>query len=237
MRHQRIRDVMTTNVAFVREGTTYKRIAQLLASRGVSGLPVLDAEDRVVGVVSEADLLYKEERRSEGFLPKALTGRRRRHALAKAEGDLAVDLMTSPAVTIDSAAYLTEAARLLVRHDFNRLPVVDEAGRLIGIVSRRDLLGVFLRSDEDIRAEVRDEVFGRAMMVDPATVRVAVRDGVVVLQGQLEQKSLISIAVRLTGKVDGVVDIIDRLTYAFDDTGISPTEPSLRGIMHGLPRR
>ena len=128
--------------------------------------------------------------------------------------------MTSPAITVGPHASLAEAARLLHRHRIKRLPVVDPAGPLLGIVSRADLLKVFLRSDADIATEVRQEVLARALWVDPDTVAVDVRDGVVTLSGQLERSSLLPIVVSLTRGLDGVVDVVDRLGFEVDDTPI-----------------
>jgi CBS-domain-containing membrane protein len=116
---------------------------------------------------------------------------------------------------------VAEAARLLRRHGIKRMPVVDPAGPLLGIVSRADLLKVFLRSDADIAREIRQQVLARAMWMDPDTVTVEVRDGVVTLTGQLERRSLIPIAVSLAHGLDGVVDVVDRLTYELDDTPIT----------------
>ena len=139
---------------------------------------------------------------------------------AKAAGAIAAELMTTPAVTIGPDATVTEAARLLHRHGIKRLPVVDPAGPLLGIVSRADLLDVFLRSDAEIAQEVRQKVLVRAMWVNPDTVTVQVRDGIVTLSGQLERRSLIPIAVSLVYGIDGVVDVVDRLTFEVDDSPI-----------------
>jgi CBS-domain-containing membrane protein len=126
--------------------------------------------------------------------------------------------MTAPAVTIGPDASVAEAARLLHRHGIKRLPVVDPAGPLLGIVSRADLLKVFLRSDADIAREIRQQVLMRAMWMNPDTVAIDVRDGVVTLTGQLERRSLIPITVSLVRGLDGVVDVVDQLTFELDDT-------------------
>ena len=138
---------------------------------------------------------------------------------AKAAGGTAVELMTAPAITIGPDATVAEAARLLHRHKIKRLPVVDPAGPLLGIVSRADLLKVFLRSDDQIAREVRQEVLLQALWVNDFVV-VEVRDGVVTLTGQLERRSLIPIAVSLVRGLDGVVDVVDRLTFEADDSPI-----------------
>jgi CBS domain-containing protein len=219
---RRVQEVMTRNVATVGERAPFKQIVRTLAERRVSALPVLDAAGRVVGVVSEADLLHKEEFPPGAGGPRPLESRRRRMARAKAAAATAAELMTAPAVTVGSGATVAEAAKLLERHGIKRLPVVDDAGRLVGIASRVDLLKVFLRSDEDIRREVREDVLLHTMWVDPDAFTVEVRDGVVTLAGPLEFRSLVPIAVRLVHGVDGVVDVVDRLRFAVDDTRQEP---------------
>lgn len=217
---RRVRDVMTGDVVTVNEHTPFKEIAQLLADHRVSALPVLDAGGRVVGIVSEADLLLKEEYPAGPPTGWLFEGRRRRATRAKATGGTAVELMTAPAVTVGPDATVAEAARLLHRHGVKRLPVVDPAGPLLGIVSRADLLKVFLRSDDEIARDVRQDVLQRAMWVYPGTVGVRVRGGVVTLTGRLERRSLIPIAVGLVHGVDGVVDVVDRLSFELDDTPV-----------------
>ena len=217
---RRVRDVMTQQVVTVDEHASFKDVAMLIAERRVSAVPVLDREGRVLGIVSEADLVLKEEYpagRPEGRL---FQGRRQRIAQAKAAGDTAAELMTSPAVTVGPDASVAEAARLLHRHGIKRLPVVDPAGPLLGILSRADLLKVFLRSDADISREIRQQVLMRAMWMNPDTVVVDVRDGGVTLTGQLERRSLIPITVSLVRGLDGVVEVVDRLTFELDDTPI-----------------
>jgi CBS domain-containing protein len=216
---RRVRAVMTREVVTVDEQESFKELAALMAECRVSALPVLDEGGRVVGVVSEADLLLKEEF-PEGPAGGRLFQGRHRMERAKAAGDTAVELMTAPAITIGPDATVAEAARLLHRHQIKRLPVVDPAGPLLGIVSRADLLKVFLRGDDQIAREVRQEVLLRALWVNPDTVVVEVRDGVVTLTGQLERRSLIPIAVSLVRGLDGVVDVVDRLTFEVDDSPI-----------------
>jgi CBS domain-containing protein len=211
---------MTPEVVTVGEQASFKEIAATMAERRVSALPVLDEGGRVAGIVSEADLLLKEELREGPAGGRLFQGHRQRVQRAKAAGATAAELMTAPAVTVGPDATVTEAARLLHRHGIKRLPVVDPAGPLLGIVSRADLLKVFLRSDAEVAQEIRQEVLLRAMWVGPDTVTVQVRDGVVTLTGQLERRSLIPIAVGLVHGIDGVVDVVDRLTFELDDSEI-----------------
>jgi CBS domain-containing protein len=229
MSRWRIKDVMTSDVIAVRPDMPFKEIVDILAERGISAVPVVDGQDRVLGVVSEADLLHKTEFAGESVAGRLMESRRHRTAREKAAGDVAGELMTSPAVTVTADTSVVEAARIIEGKEIKRLPVVDEQGRLIGVASRRDLLRAFLQPDAAIRAEVLEQVFQRAMWIDPATVSVSVADGVVTLAGVLERKSLVPIAVRLTGAVDGVVDVVDRLTYRHDDT------PELRASRYMSP--
>jgi CBS-domain-containing membrane protein len=211
---------MTPEVVTVGEQASFKEIAATMDEHRVSALPVLDAEGRVAGIVSEADLLLKEEFPEGPAGGRLFQGRRQRVERAKAAGATAAELMTAPAVTIGPDATVTEAARVLHRHGIKRLPVVDPAGPLLGIVSRADLLKVFLRADAEIAQEVRQEVLMRAMWVNPDTVTVTVHDGIVTLSGQLERWSLIPITVSLVHGLDGVVDVVDRLTFEVDDSPI-----------------
>ncbi|WP_436776441.1 CBS domain-containing protein [Yinghuangia sp. YIM S09857] len=233
MNHHRVDAVMTTDVVTVHTDTPFKEIVRVLGQHRISAVPVLDPDKTVVGVVSEADLLRKEAD-SEGptRLPGTVhTPRTVRAARGKAEAETAAGLMTSPAVTIDRAATVGQAARAMERHDVKRLPVVDH-GQLCGIVSRCDLLRVFLRPDDRIRDEILDEVIRRDLWIDPATVTVRVADGVVHLEGELENKTTARILTRMCRGVDGVVQVHDHLTYTVDDTKLKtsaiPPRPGRR---------
>ncbi|TVT25841.1 CBS domain-containing protein, partial [Amycolatopsis rhizosphaerae] len=133
---------------------------------------------------------------------------------------VAGELMTHPPVTIEAEDSLVEGARRMAREHVKQLPVVDRYGKLVGIVSRSDLLRIFVRTDEELREEVVHEVFGRVLWLPEQRARplVAVADGVVTLTGELERASLVPIAVALTRRVPGVVDVVDRLTFTTDDT-------------------
>ncbi|MDF3292591.1 CBS domain-containing protein [Streptomyces silvisoli] len=221
MLHRKIGDIMTTAVVRVRRDTGFKDIALRLAEHDITAVPVVDDQDRPVGVVSEADLLRKQQSQpdpgghlGEAHLPPA--ERAKAHALT-AEG-----LMTSPAVTARSQWSVVEAARTMARHHVKRLPVVDDGDRLVGIVSRADLLHVFLRRDVAIREEISAEVLSRTLGLDPAAVTVEVADGRVTLSGVVPHRSLVPIAVRLCEGVDGVVDVTNHLGFDVDDTGGPP---------------
>jgi CBS domain-containing protein len=219
MSHLKVSALMTRDVATVREETPFHEIAKVLAERHVSAVPVVDADDRVLGVVSEADLLHKVEFADSPDEGASIL-ERRAHRLArhKSTGHVAKDLMTTPAVTVMDGTTVVKAARLLESSGIKRMPVVNDLGRLVGIVSRADLLKVYLRPDADVRDEIVNQVLRRLLWIGPSEVSVLVDSGVVVLVGQLEQRSLIDIVVRLVAAVDGVVEVDDRLTWRVDDT-------------------
>ncbi|MGW6530386.1 CBS domain-containing protein [Streptomyces venezuelae] len=200
-----VSDVMTHTVAAVGRRATFKEVVRMMHDWKVSALPVLEGDDRVVGVVSEADLLPKEEFRDSD--PDRYTQLRRLSDLAKAGAVTAGELMTSPALTVHANATLAQAARIMAHSKVKRLPVVDDVGMLQGIVSRADLLKVFLRTDEDIAEEVRREVVSYLFPAPASSVRVAVRDGVVTLGGRIRDTSLVPVAARLIRAVEGVVDV------------------------------
>ncbi|MEV4536486.1 CBS domain-containing protein [Asanoa sp. NPDC049518] len=214
MRHWTVGDVMTRRVTTVRAEATYREIVDELVEHAVSAVPVVDGHGRVLGIVSEADLLHKVEAvgapRSRAMRWPA------RLASATSEGTTAAQLMTTPAVTIGPNDRIADAARRLARR-IRRMPVVDGRGRLVGIVSRRDLLRMHTRPDADIRADIVENVLRRGLCVDPLRVQVDVADGVVTETGKLESRSVASLTVALTREVAGVVDVVDRLTWDQDD--------------------
>ncbi|MFB6835753.1 CBS domain-containing protein [Streptomyces sp. NPDC056361] len=207
-----VADVMTRKVVAVRGGAEFKEIVAAMERWKVTAVPVVEGEGRVVGVVSEADLLAKEEFHDHRLgLVEQL---RRLDATAKAGSRRAQDLMTSPAVTIAPDASLPRAARLMADRRVKRLPVVDADGIVQGIVSRSDLLKVFLRPDDDLAAEVRGEVVEHLFPLSRHQVDVRVEAGVVTLTGEVGDSSLIPLAARLAQAVEGVVDVRCRLTGA-----------------------
>lgn len=205
----RISDVMTADVVTVGQDTPCQQVARVMSERGVNGVPVLTEDGRVAGIVSGTDLLRHQEpafRRLGSGLPRR-THLERTRSKARSAGEL----MTSPAITIHPDAPIGVAARLMKGHRIRRLPVVDPAGKLIGIVGRQDLLSVFLRPDEEIAAEVRG-ARARMLLGEPGGVQVTVRDGGVILSGSLTRPNLIPVAERLASGVDGVVAVICELT-------------------------
>ncbi|MFI0789898.1 CBS domain-containing protein [Streptomyces lydicus] len=221
MLHRNVGDLMTTAVVSVRRGTGFKDIAEHLAEHDITAVPVVDDQGRPIGVVSEADLLRKQE--SQPDPGGHLTAVHLRPAeRATAHGLTAEELMTSPAVTARPRWSVVEAARTMAHHHVKRLPVVDEAGRLVGVVSRADLLHVFLRRDLAIREEIMTEVLTRALGLSLGEATVQVTDGRVTLSGTVPQESLIPLAVRLAESVDGVVDVTNHLRAATDAPAGTP---------------
>lgn len=198
-----VSDVMTHTVVAVGREAPFKEMVELFDQWKVSALPVLEGEGRVVGVVSEADLLPKEEFRSvDDDWPGDLAGLAER---AKAGGTTAGDLMSTPAITVHADATLAEAARIMARRHVKRLPVVDGVGLLQGVVSRGDLLKVFLRSDDEIAEEIRHEVLTRLPLT--TTLTVAAGEGVVTLSGVMPDRTLVPVVARAVRAVEGVVDV------------------------------
>ncbi|WP_327322614.1 CBS domain-containing protein [Streptomyces sp. NBC_01210] len=196
-----VSDVMTHTAVAVGRHATYKEIVELMEQWKVSALPVLEGEGRVIGVVSEADLLPKEEYR----LDDPAQADRPLSDMTKARAVSAEELMSSPAITVHASAMVAEAARIMARRRVKRLPVVDDVGLLEGVVSRSDLLKVFLRSDEAIADEIRRTVIQH--LPPAAQVEVSVTDGVVTLYGNLRDRALVSLLARAARAVEGVVDI------------------------------
>ncbi len=218
MKQFTVGDVMSREVATVGPDVGYKEIADLLVRRAISAVPVVDADGRVVGVISEADLLPKLEYTDRA--PRhPLAARRLRTAERKASADTAGQLMSQPAVTVEMSAPVSRAARLMDAARVKRLPVVDEAGRLVGIVSRRDLVRLYTRSDGQIRDAVVTEVLP-ALWIDSSHLDIRVRAGVVSLTGQVDRRSTASMAVGFVRALPGVVDVVDTMTYEFDDGGL-----------------
>jgi CBS-domain-containing membrane protein len=209
-------DVMTKAVVTVRPDAPYRSVVDLLVSHRFSAVPVVDEFLRVAGVVSEADLLRKIEYAGDEK-PRLFDGRRRRGERTKATAQTAGDLMSSPPVVALTGTSIAAAARLMDREGVKRLPVIDDLGRLVGIVSRADLLKVHLRPDDEIRADIETGVLRDFLADESRTVEVEVTDGVVALTGAVDRWSTTDLADRLTRQVAGVVEVVDKLTYEVDD--------------------
>jgi CBS domain-containing protein len=217
MRHYEVREVMTADPVTVTQGTSLKYVADLLVKQKVSAVPVLSLQGRLLGVVAETDLLRKEE------LQRDPDGRHSMHLSYRARRDLvtaetAGEIMSAAPVTVRPDAAVAEAARLMDRYDISCLPVTDESGKLLGVVGPRNLLQVFLRPDEEIRAEIIKDVLVGYLGTNPALVQVEVTDGVVRLVGELERKTMLGLVRLAVRAVDGVIDVDAELSYAIDDT-------------------
>jgi CBS domain-containing protein len=219
----KVRDVMTGQVVAVRRNASFKQMAAALRQYRVSGFPVIDGEGKVIGVVSEADLLAKEALADgQPGAPGRIAGIVHHKEAKKAGGGTAGDLMTHPAVTIGPDDSAEHAARLMYSLQVKRLPVVDAGGCLVGIVSRADVLAVFDRPDAEILAEITDDVILHSFFIDPARFTVSVSDGVVTVKGDPESANLGRELVDAIWHVQGVVGVHDELAY--------PTETSIAGL-------
>jgi CBS-domain-containing membrane protein len=208
-----VKDVMSTHVVAARKGASFKEMAEKLREHRVSAFPVVDHDGKVIGVVSEADLLTKEA--LDGGLagmPGMISGILQRKEEERAAGLTAGDLMTHPAVTVQPDDSVEHAARLMYVRRVKRLPVTDAAGHLVGIISRADVLGVYSRPDEEIRKEICDEVIPNGFLADPARFTVTVHDGIVTLEGKPETAWLGSDIADRIRHVQGVVAVRDRLS-------------------------
>jgi CBS domain-containing protein len=214
MKSVTVKDVMTTRVVSVGKDASFRAMAVALREHRVSAFPVVDGDGKVIGVVSEADMLTKEALGSEPQgMPGMITGLLRHKEHAKARGITAGDLMSSPAVTVTPEDTLEHAAKLMYTRRVKRLPVVDSGAHLVGIISRADVLSVFDRSDEEIRTEIRDQVIRDGFTIDPASFSLVVNDGVVILAGRPESTAVGHDLVQRIRHVPGVVAIRDRLSY------------------------
>jgi CBS domain-containing protein len=209
-----VKDLMSTHVVAVRRDATFKEMAATLRQHRVSGFPVIDEEGKVIGVVSEADLLAKEALADgQPGAPGRIAGLVHHKEVRKAGGVTAGELMTHPAVTVGPGDSAEHAARLMYSLQVKRLPVVDAGGCLVGIVSRADVLSVFDRPDEAILAEITDQVILHTFFLDPARFTVSVSDGVVTVKGDPESANLGHEVVDAIRQVQGVVAVRDQLAY------------------------
>jgi len=213
----RVQEVMTKDVRTVEPDTPLKEVALALSQLGVSGVPVVEA-GKVVGVVSEADILVKERGSNPGlpglvgliFDETAEIGR-------KLHARTAREAMSSPAVTIGPNRPVSEAAGVMIDRLVNRLPVIDEEGALLGIVTRADLVRDFARSDEEIADEIREDVVLHTLWIEPEAVNVHVEAGEVVLSGHVESETDADLVTQMTRKVPGVVSVVSRVTWDPDE--------------------
>ncbi len=202
-----VKDVMSTRVIWVRKDAPFRELAAALRRHRVSAFPVLGDDDKVIGVVSEADLLAKEALDGE---PGVFAGILHHRDAETARGITAGDLMTAAVVAVAPEDTVEHAAQLMYSRKVKRLPVIDGRGHLVGILSRADVLAVFDRTDEDIRREITDEV---TLLVDPQAFDVTVSGGIVTLTGVPETNEVGHQIVQRIRHVQGVVAVRDRLSY------------------------
>ena len=217
-----VRSVMSQDAVSVRTFTPYKEIVRILLDHGISAVPVVDEAGHLQGVVSQADLIEKEAQQADGAAAshRPVTWRGRAARL-KAHAVSAETLMTGPAITVGPDTDLKTAAWLMSKHNVKRLPVVDAEGRLLGVVSRGDLLVPYLRSDLDIHDEILNRVLLTEMCVDPHSIDVKVSNGVVTLSGRMENQFVARDTAARVRSLDGVVEVID---YLRPDPGEVPDD-------------
>ena len=228
-RRTTVADVMTTTVASVSPSTSVHDVAATLYTAAVRAVPVLDADGALVGVISEADLLpavaATEPSERQWWRPRHI---HRGVPAARPGARTAGELMSAAPITIGPDATVAAAARLMRERGVSWLPVLAE-GRLVGVLGRSDLLTVFLRSDAEIRAEVVGDVLAGRLVVDPSRVAVEVTDGVVTLTGELDTHADAEVALTMVHRVEGVVDVLDQLTWQVADR---PETIPVRDLLH-----
>lgn len=213
MKHKIVADVMTRDVVSVRLDTPMRDVVNALVDHGVSGVPVLDTPGHVVGVVTEADLIV-EQAAVGGMVGPAMRHRLQRQAVTGTMARTAAEFMSSPAVTVEPGARLTAAAATMARRGVKRLPVVDADQQLVGVISRRDVLSVYRRSDAELADDIRSEVLHMTIRTTSEQVQAEVVDGVVTLRGTVPHPMLIAIVIALTEAIEGVVDVRNELVAA-----------------------
>jgi CBS domain-containing protein len=218
MASQLVRDVMTKDVVTVRSFVPFREIVQTMLARDIGALPVVDSMGHAIGIVSRTDLIAKEAVADTGaavlwqaFSPQG----RKTHA--RQEATSAARLMSVNLVTVHPEDGVTRAAYLMRRREVTHLPVVDESNLVVGILSRGDLLRVFLRDDVEIREDVIRDVLIGALDAERDSIDVDVHEGIVTLEGAFDRASTASYAVRATRVVPGVVDVVDKLHWKVDD--------------------
>jgi CBS domain-containing protein len=221
-----VSDVMTHAVISVSADTPFKEVVDTLARNRISAVPVVNAEHRVMGIVSESDLLAKVVTGGDPRVRVKGGRSTRAYVRRKSHAETAAELMSSPAVTVRPDASIVHAARTAALEHVRRLPVVDASGVLVGIVTRSDLLRVFRRGDDEIRAHLVD-VLARQFCLDVSAVRLSVHDGIVTLSGDVERRMLIAPLLDAVRATAGVVGVHDELTYRVDDTILPAPRSSL----------
>ncbi len=194
-------DLMTTDVIAVSPDTGLREAARLMFRNRVSGLPITDPDGTLVGIISEADFLRLEVERQEG---------------TRDQGETVGDVMSRGVVTVRPNAEIYEAAKIMAVQEVKRLPVVDEDDRLLGVISRADIVSIFTRPDDVIEDEIREDLIRRVMFIDPDDIAVSVTNGVVTLSGEVATRNEASMLEELTNRLDGVLKVQTKLTWVED---------------------
>lgn len=195
-------DLMTTDVIAVSRETGLRDAARLMFRNRVSGLPIVDGAGALIGIITEADFLKLEVERQEG---------------TRGQGDTVGDVMSRGVVTVSPNVEIYEAAKIMAVQEVKRLPVVDEDNRLLGVISRSDIVSIFTRPDDVIEDEIREDLIRRVLFIDPDGVQVGVANGVVTLSGQVATRSEASMLEELTNRLDGVLGVESKLTWTESD--------------------
>lgn len=219
----KVRDLMTTDPITTTPDTLLKDAARLMVQAKVSGLPVV-RDGELVGIVTEGDFLRQEANRDQPYrfsLLDALFGDDPAPPIVETVGEV----MSEQVLTVSPDTGLSEAARIMANRRVKRLPVVDDDGRLIGIISRADVVNAFTKPDEVIEDEIREDIVRRLLFLDPKAVQVSVKDGVVTLGGELENRTEAHLLEELTRRIDGVIRVVSNLTFQVDDQRIEKMYP------------
>ena len=221
----KVGDAMTSRVVTASPETPLREVAGLLAQHSISGVPIVDDDGNLVGVVTEADFLIKEQGQ-EGIHHRPMAwligeDRSTKAKLAKISATTARDAMTTPVLTIGRDRPIREAADLMAHYQVNRLPVVGENGGLVGIISRADIVRAFVRGDAEILSVIRGEVLPDVLLIDPSALELSVADGIVRVHGTVDRRSTAEILERLIARVDGVVAVEADVAWEEDDRQVS----------------
>jgi len=220
----RVVDLMTSDVISVRGETTLRDAARLMVEKGISGLPVTDEDGTLVGIVTEGDFLRKEVDRGD-LMGRGLLGVLFDNRDSLAEAETVGEVMAENLFTVSPDATLVEAARTMTTHGVKRLPVVTREGKLVGVISRRDVVAAFTRPDELIEDEIREDILRRLLFLDPALLDISVESGVVHISGELPTRTDTRLLDAMVQRTDGVIRAEISVTWKVDDTQVG-NEPS-----------
>ncbi|HET8738344.1 MAG TPA: CBS domain-containing protein [Acidimicrobiia bacterium] len=220
----KIQDLMTTNVITIGPEASLKEAARRMIEAGVSGLPVTDDSGSLVGVITEADFVKAESGRRAAKRARLLRWFTRDDGSIADEERRVGDVMTTEVITIPAQADHVEAARLMRSAGIKRIPVVEDS-RVVGLVSRSDILRAFARPDSEIISEITEYLMPKVLWIDPRAIRISCVEGNVVLSGRLETRSDVQLLVELTRRLDGVVSVQDHLTWEIDNEKLPMVSP------------